>query len=124
MQSISRFTRLILFDFKYFFNIQATKQQNKISDTFLIHLVSSVNKLMTQHVVDIQNLEKKFQENMKKMEKELEQKLQKQQDIVVNQEKKYKEELAKQNKEIDRLASLQPRLETVHIKLNSLETSK
>ena len=68
---------------------------------------------MTQHAADIQNLEKKFQEDIKK-----------QRDIMKNHEKKYNEELAKQNKEIDRLASLQPRLETVHTKLNSLETSK
>ena len=50
---------------------------------------------MTQHAVDIQNLEKKFQESIKKMEKDLKQKFQKQQDIVVNQEKKYKEEFSK-----------------------------
>ena len=80
---------------------------NKIKSVipFLIHLVSSVNKLMTQHAVDIQNLEKKFQENMKKMEKELEQKLQKQRDVVKNLEKTHNDEIAKQNKEIQSLIS-------------------
>ena len=50
---------------------------------------------MTQHALDIQKLESKFEGNTKK-----------QQDIVKNQEKKYNEELAKQNKEIEHLTSL------------------
>ena len=55
------------------YNLQQVSNKQQGCDSLLIHLVNSVNKLMTQHAVDIIKLEGKLQKLEEKLDKAINQ---------------------------------------------------
>ena len=68
LAQIGIYTFKIVLEYATFYVLWQIKNTQQHSDSLLIHLVNSVNKLKTQHAVDLTKFESKLQKQLQKQE--------------------------------------------------------